>query len=141
MLVVCLAAVWLAPDARATTPLPGVRSPSGNISCLFAPGPPGHILCSIRRAAYAAALQKRCLASASLDWVGFELTPFRKGTFVCSGGVLYDPRTSVPRVITLAYGKTWTHGPFACYSRVDGLSCGNHTGHGLFISRQSWRRW
>ena len=34
-----------------------------------------------------------------------------------------------------------TDGPFTCYSRVTGLSCGNHTGHGLFISRQSWHRW
>jgi hypothetical protein len=141
LLFLCAFAACAATGAQARTPLPGIRTPSGNISCFFVAGPPGHVLCSIRHAAYARALQDRCGATASLDWHGFELTPRRKGTFVCSGGVLYDSGTSVPRYVTLPYGRTWTRGPFTCYSRVAGLSCGNHTGHGLFVSRQSWHRW
>ncbi len=137
LLVVCVVAVCAAAEARALTPVPGIRTPSGNISCAFVPGPPSRVACSIRQASYARALQDRCAATASLDWHGFELTPFRKGTFVCSGGALRGPAA----LVTLAYGRTWTRGPFTCTSRVDGVSCGNHTGHGLFISRQSWHRW
>jgi hypothetical protein len=139
--VLCVLAVWPAGTAVARTPLPGIRTPSGNISCFVVPGRPSNLLCSVRTAAYAQHLQDRCSATASLDWHGFELSPFRKGTSVCSGGILYSPDTSFPRYVTLPYGESWTRGPFTCYSRVTGLSCGNHTGHGLFVSRASWRRW
>ena len=42
---------------------------------------------------------------------------------------------------TLPYGKTWHQGVFTCTSRANGLTCRNPTGHGLFISRESWRVW
>jgi hypothetical protein len=138
-LVVCLVGLVAATAADAR-PLPGIRTPSGNISCVFLPGPPGHVLCGIKQARYAQQLQDRCIASDSLDWHGFELLPFRKGTYVCAGGILISPADR-PHYVTLAYGRSWSRGPFTCYSRVDGLSCGNHTGHGLFLSRNSWRRW
>jgi len=137
----CLAALWPAAAVAAKTPLPGIRTPSGNISCFVVPGHPSMLRCTVERAAYSAQLQQRCMTTATVDWHGFELSPFRKGTFTCSGGILYNPDTQSPRYATLAYGKDWVRGPFTCYSRVDGLSCGNHTGHGVFISRESWRRW
>jgi hypothetical protein len=125
-------------------PIPGIRSPSGNIRCLFVPAPPGgaspNLLCSIGQADYSAALQHRCaMQPAGLDWHGFELPATRKGGVTCSGGILYDPSTQRPTYSTLAYGKTWRHGPFTCASRVTGVTCTNTGGHGLFISRQSWR--
>jgi hypothetical protein len=139
ILVVGLLAASAAGAASARV-LPAIRSPSGNIDCVFLPGRPAQLLCGIRRAVYAQALQDRCIATDSLDWHGFELLPYRKGASVCAGGILINP-TDHPRYVTLAYGKTWSRGPFTCYSRVDGLSCGNHTGHGLFLSREAWRRW
>jgi hypothetical protein len=76
---------------------------------------------------------------AGLDWHGFELTATRKGGVTCSGGILYDPSTQRPTYSTLAYGKTWRHGPYTCVSRRTGITCKSTRGHGLFISRESWR--
>lgn len=98
--------------------------------------------CTIRRADYAGRLQARCLAPPTgLDWHGFELGARTRGRVVCSGGILYSPDTQVPRYRTLPYGRTWRHGAFACTSRRTGVTCRNHSGHGLFVSRESWRAW
>jgi hypothetical protein len=100
----------------------------------------GTLLCSIGRATYAAALQRRCSASpVGLDWHGFELSPMRKGEVTCSGGILYDPARDRPIYATLAYGATWRRGPFSCRSSRTGVTCTNTHGHGLFVSRESWR--
>src|SRR5436190_17533943 len=85
-----LAAAASGPAAAAKTPLPGFRSPSGNIACLLLPAPSGSLLCSIRRADYAKALQDRCLnphgqKGAGVDWHGFLLSATRKGQVNCSG--------------------------------------------------------
>ena len=45
------------------------------------------------------------------------------------------------RYVDLPYGRTWRHGAFSCASRVTGVTCRNRAGHGLFVSRQSWRAW
>jgi uncharacterized protein DUF6636 len=127
--------------ASAITPLPGIRTPSGNISC-FAEPRPAILFCRIRQAAYATKLEAHCAAPPiEVDWAGFELGARRKGSISCSGGVLYDPGTQRPTYVTLAYGRTWRSGPFSCRSAVTGLTCRSRTGHGLFISRQSWRAW
>jgi hypothetical protein len=141
-----LAAVLLgigicAGPAVAVTRLPGFRSPSGNISCLFVPGRPVTLLCGIAHADYAAALQDGCMARATVDWHGFTLPATRKGSVSCSGGILYNPDTQRPSYVTLAYGKRWQQGVFTCDSRVTGVTCRNRNGHGLFLSRQAWRAW
>jgi hypothetical protein len=41
--------------------------------------------------------------------------------------------------VNLPYGSRWSQGPFTCWSRLDGVTCRNRSGHGLFISRQGWR--
>ena len=74
-----------------------------------------------------------------VDWAGFTLGAKGKGSVECAGGVLYDPATQHPSFVTLAYGKSWRHGVFTCWSRVTGVTCKNRTGHGLFVSRESWR--
>ena len=134
--------------AGLTTVLPGFRSPSGNIKCLFVPGGGGsrsssRLLCSIAQSGYAKKLQNRCLGptGAGVDWHGFDLNPVGKGRITCTGGILYSPATQHPRYVTLPYGKSWRQGVFTCTSRVTGVTCGNRTGHGLFISRASWRAW
>lgn len=145
-LVLVLLVLGIAAPASAAT-LPGFRSPSGNISCLFIPSGSGHtpatILCKLAHADYAKALQARCMGStgAGVDWHGFSLPAARKGAVNCSGGILYNPTTQHPSYITLAYGKTWRQKMFSCTSQVNGVTCSNPHGHGMFISRQTWRTW
>jgi hypothetical protein len=135
-----LACTAVAPAA--VRPLPGVRTPSGNISCFVTPGPNATLHCSVRRAVYARLMQKvRCGPPIELDWVGFGLPARSKARVACSGGILYSPRTERPAYVVVRYGHIWHAGPFDCTSAVDGLGCSNHTGHGLFISRQTWRLW
>ncbi len=143
-LAVTAASAALATQTVTPKLIPGIRSPSGNIRCLYIPPPHGStaslVHCSIAHADYAADLQHQCSAMpASLDWHGFELTATRKGGVTCSGGILYDPGTERPVYSTLAYGSTWRHGAYTCASRRTGITCDNTRGHGLFISRQSWR--
>jgi hypothetical protein len=121
--------------------LPGLVSPSGNIRCAYLAQPQPVLLCSIRRADYAAALQDRCLnpngqTGAGVDWHGFSLGA-RRGEVLCSGGLLI---TKPVRYTTLAYGRTRRLGRFTCTSRSTGVTC-TTPGHGVFISRQSWRAW
>jgi hypothetical protein len=112
---------------------PGIRTPSGNIDCFVSHGT---LRCQIAQADYRVQLQRQCLTRASLDWHGFELSRTERGTPSCSGGVIPGP----PRYRTLAYGRTWHAGGVTCTSRITGLTC-TTGGHGLFISRASWRGW
>ena len=113
--------------------LVGVHTPTHNITCVDT-GP--SLICNIGHADYSATLQQHCMSTASLDWHGFELSARGKGQVTCSGGALVMGSV---RYTTLAYGKTWRHGSFACTSRVTGLTCTNRAGHGVFISRASYR--
>ncbi|MDX6442197.1 MAG: hypothetical protein QOE43_1926 [Gaiellaceae bacterium] len=141
LLVMTLLVLVAAASASAAT-LPGFRSPSGNISCLFIPSggskAPAAMLCKLAHADYAQTLQARCHG---LDWHGFLLPAARKGAVNCSGGILYNPSTQHPSYITLAYGKTWLQKMFSCTSKLNGVNCSNPSGHGMFISRQTWRTW
>jgi uncharacterized protein DUF6636 len=121
--------------------VPGFRSPSGNIQCYYNPkafAPDGTqplLTCGLRHANYAMRLQRRCLAG---DWHGFGLRTNTKPTLFCTG----NPDFSIhPVYTTLAYGKSWTRGRFTCTSRITGITCRNAGGHGLVISRQSYRTW
>ena len=76
-----------------------------------------------------------------VDWHGFELGTVKRGQVLCSGGILYNPGTQSPTYVVLAYGKSWRRGAFTCVSRLTGLTCRNAHGHGVFISRESWRAW
>jgi uncharacterized protein DUF6636 len=122
--------------------VPAFRSPSGNIHCYydrkaFAPpnGTKRLLTCGLLHADYAMQLQHRCLAG---DWHGFGLGARAKPTIFCTGNPDFSIR---PVYTTLAYGKSWTRGPFTCTSRITGVTCHNRTGHGLFVSRQTYRTW
>jgi hypothetical protein len=121
-------------SVAAAASLPGVRTPSGNIRCAATPAA---LHCDIAQASYRARLQARCITPpSSLDWHGFELTPTGKGAVTCSGGILV---MGPVRYVTLAYGRSWHYGAYTCRSRVTGLTCTNRAGHGLFLSRLSYR--
>jgi hypothetical protein len=141
----CLVGLGSTAIAGSATPLPGIRSPSGNITCFVIPAgrAPATLLCNLAQADYAARLQARCMEpnGSGVDWHGFTLTAKGRGTSNCSGGILYNPATQRPSYVTLAYGKSWRQRTFTCWSRVTGVTCRNRAGHGLFVSRQSWRLW
>ena len=129
-----------APAEAARTPVPGIRTPSGNISCFAEPGPPPVLQCQIKQADYSGKLVAYCgQPRIGVDWGGFSLGATRKGGVTCTGGVLYDPDTQRLVFTTLPYGRSWQQGPFRCTSRPTGLTCTNRAGHGLFVSRESYR--
>jgi len=142
VLVLALAALSASAAEAAKTPLPGFHSPSGNIRCYDESGRPAVLRCQIRQAAFTKRLVRYCASPPiGVDWAGFELTATRKGAVTCSGGVLYSPETQVPVYVDQPYGTTWRHGVFGCDSRRTGVTCRSRAGHGLFISRASWRAW
>ena len=140
VLVLCTLAVAPASLASPSTVLPGFRSPSGNIKCLYVPNPPAFMYCTIATADYAKKLIAYCAQpKIGVDWAGFTLGKASKGSVECAGGTLYEPSTQHPSYVTVAYGKTWRRSVFTCWSRMTGVTCKNRSGHGLFVSRQSWR--
>ena len=122
--------------------LPGVRTPTHNISCFVVPiAPTVHstLLCDIRQASYGATLQRNCMNGPGVEWHGFELSWRRAAHVTCAGGVLYNIGRDTPSYRVLAYGRTWRSHRFTCRSRRTGLTCTNAGGHGLFLSRESYR--
>jgi hypothetical protein len=143
LLMTCAAALAAAGTATATTPLPGIRSPTGNISCFLVSGGPDLLLCSIAHSSYATALQARCMRpnGSGVDWHGFALRPAKRGELNCTGGILYDSGKYRPLYVTLPYGKSWHRAAFSCDSRRTGVTCTNAAGHGIFVSREKYRTW
>src|SRR3954470_4397158 len=143
MLVVLLTLAFC--GSAAGMRLPGVKTPSRNISCFYVPIKPtarGTLLCNIKQAVYAHALVKKCGSPPiRVDWGGFSVPQAGKAEVVCTGGVLYDSGRDTPALVTLAYGRTWRYRSFTCTSRFTGLTCTNRGGHGLFLSRDSYRLW
>lgn len=143
IVVSALVTVVAGPAAHAA-PLPGVKSPTRNISCFYVPIKPttrGTLLCDIKTSSYSRAQQAGCQSRTGLDWHGFELSNRGKALPVCTGGVLYDIGRDKPTFVVLAYGHSWRSHGFTCTSRVTGLTCTNGHGHGLFLSRASYRLW
>lgn len=125
-LLVLPAALLLVPTAAQAGPF---QSPSANIGCFvnreFA-------RCDIRHKEWKSPPKpKNC----ELDW-GFGAAVDEKGKagIVCAGD------TALGQGPKLGYGKTIEKGPFACKSLMSGVRCKNgKTGHGFFISRQSYK--
>jgi hypothetical protein len=142
--IALLAAFAVVVPAALAAPLPGVKTPSRNISCFVVPIKPttrSNLLCDIQRASYLRGVQETCMARASLDWHGFSLSQAGPASLVCSGGILSDSGRDTPAYTVLGYGRTWRSHGFMCRSRATGLTCTNGHGHGLFLSRRSYRVW
>jgi hypothetical protein len=66
---------------------------------------------------------------------GLQVHGRAAGGFVCAGVTALDPSAPV-----LAYGSESVEGPFQCVSATTGMTCTDTTtGHGFFISIQSYR--
>lgn len=109
------------------------KTPSGNIGCISDSEGRGYLRCDIRSGLRP---QPRRPASCDLDY-GHGLEMRRTGgTYVlCAGDTALDPRAAV-----LGYGRVWRGNGFRCTSRTTGLTCSNQSGHGFFLSRESYRR-
>ena len=127
-----LAAFVLANASRATVAAgpAAFSTPSGNIGCVyFTPA----LRCDIRNGLSPKAARPAGCPSYT-DWgQGLTLGPKSAGV-VCAGDTALGARYALP------YGQTWRRGGITCWSRVTGLTCRNASGHGFFLSRESWRR-
>jgi hypothetical protein len=135
----CFLVLLLPAGAQAKT-LPGFHSPSRNITCLLVTNKPAYLNCEIAQAGYTAKLRHYCgSAPFGVDWGGFSLGQRTKGGITCTGGTLYDPGTEHPHYVVLAYGTKWNQGSFTCDSETSGVTCTNGHGHGIFVSRDSYK--
>jgi hypothetical protein len=139
LLISAVVALALSASAAARV-LPGFNSPTGNIKCYYNPhgltqrGFTAVVRCGLDHADYALRLQHLCKAG---DWHGFTLTPKGRPLLYCPGGASGD-RVAYQ---ALSYGKSRQLGQFVCTSRITGVTCRNRHGHGLFVSRQTYRLW
>ncbi len=142
-LALALSAIALAAStAAAAKTLPGFRSPSKNITCLLLTDKPESLTCGIGQADYTQKLRHYCASPPfGVDWAGFSLGQNGKGLIACTGGTLYDPGTEHPHYVVLAYGTSWKQSSFSCSSETTGVTCTNGHGHGVFLSRASYRTW
>jgi hypothetical protein len=76
-------------------------------------------------------------ASCDVDWgYGMSMASTGPASVLCAGDTV---RRTGNRSV-LAYGSTWRKRGFTCASAAIGLTCRNTSGHGLFLSRERWRR-
>ncbi|MEI7622312.1 MAG: DUF6636 domain-containing protein [Actinomycetes bacterium] len=67
------------------------------------------------------------------DWgpaLGVEAAS--KGRFVCASDTVYRPEVVVP------YGRLVRNGAMSCSVVPEGVTCRSGTGHGFFVSKESY---
>jgi uncharacterized protein DUF6636 len=107
------------------------QSPSGNIGCEIARRV---VRCDIKSRAWTPPPKP---ANCDLDYgQGLAVGRHGKGSFVCAGDTALDPSAH-----KLRYGRSIRDARMRCVSKRTGMRCANHrTGHGFFLSRESYRR-
>ena len=118
-------ALFLVPGASAASPN-SFRLPSGNIGCIYSDA---SLRCDVR-----SGLRPEPKRACELDWTGIVFPTASKPKPECAGDTAIDSRARV-----IPYGGKWTRGGFTCFSQRVGLRCTRRNGHGLFLSRTSWR--
>lgn len=119
------------------------KTPSGNIVCFHSPGardlPRGIVVCGIKSGLKPAPPRRPCENG---GYAGDRVELFATGRAhapSCAG----DPGPFTGLVVgarVLGYGKTWSGSGLRCTSGFKGLTCGNKSRHGFFLSRAHWRR-
>jgi hypothetical protein len=119
------------PPSR-TVHLSTFRSPSGIIGCVLLDGT---ARCDISRRDWSPPPRPSSCPKVVDFGQGLEVGRSGPGRFVCAGDTALDP-TGTP----LAYNTASRFGGFTCVSRSTGTTCTDPgTGHGFFISIQSYR--
>jgi hypothetical protein len=107
------------------------QTPSGNIGCVMSQG---GARCDIRKRDWAP-LPRPASCSKQVDYgQGLQVAHVGQATFVCAGDTALEPGLA-----SLAYGTASRVNGSECISRDDGVTCVNQTGHGFFISIQSYQ--
>ena len=106
------------------------QTPSHNIACV---GDAHYIRCDTRYATkYSQPKYKP--RGCDLDWGPLSMGPRGKAGVICAGDTALDPASTV-----LAYGERTRQGSIVCESAQAGVTCTNEaSGHGFFLSRESW---
>ncbi len=137
-LVVAVALVVLAGSASASSSsgLKGFQTPSRNIVCgAYTGSQPAWLRCDISSGLKPKPSRPK---GCEFDFGGtLTLSATGRARIGCVSDVVLPDPSKAP---LLAYGKTWSYGPFKCHSAKTGLTCRNLKGHGFFLSRGRWTR-
>jgi hypothetical protein len=108
------------------------ESPSRNIGCVVLDGT---ARCDINHRDWSPPPHPSSCSNEVDFGQGLVVSGSGPAQFVCAGDTAMDP--SAPK---LAYGSESVEGSFKCASATTGMTCTNtDTGHGFFISIQSYR--
>ena len=112
------------PEPQALT---AFSTPSGNIGCVM---DPEYVRCDIRDRSWEPPPEP---SSCELDFgQGIELANETRSHLVCAGD------TTLGAEDTLEYGETSKVGPYRCVSAAAGITCQAETGHGFFLSKETY---
>ncbi len=107
-------------------------SPSRNLGCMILDGT---ARCDIKTRSWSPPPTPKSCPPVVDYGQGLIVTASGEGQLVCAGDTVLDSQAQ-----TLAYGAVTEVGPFDCASSTAGMTCTNEqTGHGFFISIQSYR--
>jgi hypothetical protein len=118
-------------EPTAVVHLQSFRSPSGNIGCVMFEG---GARCDIRKREWSPPARPASCPEQVDFGQGLSVDHTGEASFVCAGDTALDP-SGTP----LDYGEASEVGGTQCISRSEGITCANHSGHGFFISIQSYK--
>jgi hypothetical protein len=118
-------------EPTAIVHLQSFRSPSGNIGCVMFEG---GARCDIRKREWSPPDHPASCPEQVDFGQGLAVDHTGKASFVCAGDTTLDPSAT-----KLGYGEASELAGTQCISRSEGITCANHSGHGFFISIQSYK--
>jgi hypothetical protein len=132
-----------APSASAALPSGYLKTPSGNIACVYWLGTaPPSIGCRIKSGLKPEPRTDRP-GCPRTDDVSLRVTgkPTIGGRSICRGEDEGDAGPFAFEAVArmLAYGQSWNGGGLRCTLAATGLTCRNKSNHGFFLSRENWR--
>jgi hypothetical protein len=118
-------------EPTAVVHLQSFRSPSGNIGCVMFEG---GARCDIRKREWSPPSRPASCPEQVDFGQGLSVEHTGEASVVCAGDTALDPGAT-----GLGYGEASELGGTQCISRSEGITCANHSGHGFFISTQSYK--
>jgi hypothetical protein len=118
-------------EPTAVVHLQSFRSPTGNIGCVMFEG---GARCDISKREWAPPPRPSSCPEQVDFGQGLAVEHTGRASIVCAGDTALDPSAT-----ELAYGEASELGGTQCISASAGITCANHSGHGFFISIQSYK--